>query len=148
MPGGQVDSPEAVLWLQAFNSSLEFIWSELPNPRNLEFRPLRSSLQTDDGSRFQLHTQRAEPSSILSDVNGMCQMCDLVDEDLDRQDHFSAGVFSFVEHQDTIMVCQRVRGEVTAVMNRVAGGIGSLAGFVLAQNAAQGMGKGIEQEGF
>ena len=78
----------------------------------------------------------------------MCQMSDLVDEDLDRQDHFSAGVFSFVEHQDTIMVCRRVRGEVTAVMNRDAGGIGSLAGFVLAQNAAQGMGKGIEQEGF
>ena len=83
---------------------LELIWREFPNPRNLEFRPLRSSLQTDDRSRFQLHTQRAEPSSILSDVNGMCQMCDLVDEDLDRQDHFSAGVFSFVEHQDTVMV--------------------------------------------
>ena len=134
--------------MQAFNSSLEFIWSELPNPRDLELRPLRSSLQTDDASRLQLHTQRAEPRSIFSDVNGMCQMSDLVNEDLDRQDHFSAGVFSFVEHQDTIMVCRRVRGEVTAVMNRVCQAYWSLAGFVLAQNTAQGMGKGIEQEGF
>jgi len=105
---GQVYAPEAVLGLQGFNARLKFIGRKLTNPCDLELCPLRSALQAYDHSRLQLRAQGAESRPAIGDVDGVCEVSDLVDQDLDRQNHFPALRFAFVQHEETIMVRQRV----------------------------------------
>ena len=104
---GQVHAPETGLRLQRLDAGLQFIGCQLPNPGNLKFCPLRSALQTDDSSRLQSRTQGAEPSAVFGNVDGMREMSVLIDEDLHGQHHFPAWRFSFIQHDQTIMVGRR-----------------------------------------
>ena len=104
---GEVHAPETGLRLQGFDAGLQFIRRQLANPRNLKFCPLRSALQTNYGSRLQSRTQGAESSAVFGNVDGMCEMSVLIDEDLHWQHHFPAWRFPFIQHHQTIMVRRR-----------------------------------------